>query len=89
MSNNKHKSITQQFIDFYRQLEKQYDGTASEDKIYSEAIEMLKRERQKKFESAEEGEAFSLSESFQKAKAEIEPPKEPVINIKIKDILKD
>lgn len=89
LSNNKHKSVTQQFIDIYRQLEKQYDGSASEDKIYSEAIEMLQRERQKRFESAEDGDTISLSESFIKAKVQSETPKDPPVNIKIKDILKD
>lgn len=84
--NNKQQSITQHFIEVYRKLEAQYGGKASEDQIYEEAVDMLKKEKQKRLEGAEE--PLSLSESFLEAEKKLNVDTAPV-NIKISDILKD
>lgn len=76
------RSLTQRFIDIYRKLEAKYEGTVSSEQLYSEALEMLKHERQKHGE-----EPISLTDAFQEAKSERK--EQPAININVTDILKD
>ncbi|XP_044745838.1 probable 28S ribosomal protein S23, mitochondrial [Coccinella septempunctata] len=46
LSNSNAKTLTQKFIENYRKIEEKYDSTQDQETIYSEAIELLKREKE-------------------------------------------
>lgn len=63
LSNNRTPSITQHFIEIYKQLESQYQGEANAEKLYKEAIEMMSKERA----TRKEDDFISLSTEFKEA----------------------
>lgn len=80
LNSSKYKTITQSFIDCYKKLEDQYKGSAPQEQIYQEALELLKRERQSRAETT-----GSLSEAFQAASI---PKQTQNLGIDVKDIFK-
>ncbi|XP_050297601.1 probable 28S ribosomal protein S23, mitochondrial [Anthonomus grandis grandis] len=83
------KSLTQKFIDVYSKLSVQYDGTATEEQIYKEAIEVLNRERGGAKEAQpqqepDDVESVSLSMAFKEAQR-----KQQDQGISVRDIFKD
>lgn len=80
------KTLTQRFIAAYKTIDKQYDGKATTEQVYAEAIEMLKGER---LQRASADESVPLDTVKLDNKVE-EPPKvdEPAtpVNVKIKDL---
>lgn len=74
----KGKTLTQRFLDIYKQLDGRYSGSVPEDQIYKEAIETLRRD-QEFVNEADEKEKESLSVAFQQAQSK---PSEVSVNIK-------
>lgn len=79
LSDTKYKTATQTFIGIYKKLEDQYNGTAPDQQIYQEALELFKRERQNKA-------AAGLTEAFQEAS---DAKQKSNVNIDVKDIFKE
>ena len=79
---SKHKTITQRFIQIYKTVEAQYDGTASDSQIYQEAIDLLKRDQ----ESRKAEDEISLSSAFKEAQAQESRDK---VKINVSDIFKE
>lgn len=80
------KTLTHRFIETYNKLDEQYKGEATEEQLYTEAVDILNRERNAKREvaSAEEEEPVSLSVAFKEAQKQQE-----TMNISIKDLFKN
>lgn len=81
-------SLTQRFIDTYKQVSEQYKASqASEEQLYKEAIEILNRSREvrtPKETEEEEGESVSLSVAFKEAQSK----QKKSSSISVKDIFK-
>lgn len=67
MFNNSSSTLTKRFIEAYKRLENHYNGSASQQQLYEETIELLQRERQKQTEMQLEDEQISLVSSFKQA----------------------
>ncbi|XP_031337315.1 probable 28S ribosomal protein S23, mitochondrial [Photinus pyralis] len=79
MFNNKSQTLTRRFIETYKRLDEQYNGSASEDVLYSETIQFLKQERNK----PEESEPVSLVQSFTDAE------RSSNVGVKVSDLFKN
>ncbi|XP_028133793.2 probable 28S ribosomal protein S23, mitochondrial [Diabrotica virgifera virgifera] len=66
--NNNYKSLTQKFVDIYQNLEARAEGSATEEQLYKEAIEVLRRDKEVK--KVDEEEPISLSLAFREARLE-------------------
>lgn len=77
LSDFKHQTATQAFIDTYKKLEDQYKGTAPEEQIYNEALDLFRHDRRSKPEVVE-----SLSNAFQESKLKQN------VNIDVKGLFK-
>ncbi|KAK5641252.1 hypothetical protein RI129_009799 [Pyrocoelia pectoralis] len=80
MFNNQSHTLTKRFIESYKKLDEQYVGTASEDVLYNETIELLQHERNKP-----DDDHISLAKSFKEA----QQSGNPNIGIKVGDIFKN
>lgn len=80
MSDTKYKTATQTFIDIHRRLQEQYKGAAPEEQVYQEALELLRKERQQRSETA------GLSADFQEASKLKEKAS---VNVDLKDLFKE
>lgn len=85
--NNKTKTLTQKFIEAYNKIEAQYDLNTPQQKIYEEALDLLKKERESKKDilPEEEEEFISLAKEFKDAQTKTP---QVDININVKDIFK-
>ncbi|KAF2895648.1 hypothetical protein ILUMI_10507 [Ignelater luminosus] len=89
MFNNASSTLSKRFIEAYKKLEKQHDGSASQEQLYEETIELLQRERQKQAEMQLEDEQVSLVSSFKRAQEQRERFKDSAnIAIKVSDLFK-
>lgn len=86
MSNNDYKSLTQKFIEKYQQLENQYDGKVSEEQLYHETIDIIKKGRDVKKETPDEEDAVSLSSTFKEALSKQKEKELAQIKIDVKNI---
>lgn len=76
--------MTQRFITNFNKLSQQYEGKeVTEEKLYQEAIDLLKKDHEgkKHVEVEVEEEPVSLSTAFKAA--------DEKLNVKVKDIFKD
>lgn len=89
MSNNNYKSLTQRFIEIYQHLDSRYEGEASEEQLYGEAIELLKKGQEAKKETTEDEEAVSLSSSFKEALSKEKEKELAKLKIDVRNIFKD
>ncbi|XP_057654020.1 probable 28S ribosomal protein S23, mitochondrial [Diorhabda carinulata] len=80
--NNNYKSLTQRFVDIYQKLEENSGDGTTEEQLYKEAIEVLKRDKEIKKDS--EDEPVTLSSAFKQAKLQ-----QDKVNINISNIFKD
>jgi len=89
LSYDRTKSFTQRFIDTYQKLEEQYAGGADQEKIFTETLEAMNRDRDARKQQAEgQEDDISLVSAFKSAEKK-QTKDVGNLNISVKDIFKD
>lgn len=79
---NNRKTATQNFIESYKLLEKQYDGNANPNQLYEESIQLLKKSNELSEHLPENQALGSMFKEAQQSKENIQQSNEiPKINI--------
>lgn len=87
LTNNNYKSLTQKFIDTYIKLEEQ-EGPGDSESLYTQAIEILNKERNTQKSSDED--EVSLSKAFKQAQSiQVKQEEAPKITVKVSDLFKE